>query len=152
MWLISGSWCYECDTFLQHVTASYPRRLNPQLYSCGSLISLIIFMSFENEVINMLCNVYNVHEGCKEIEIIFKHSSNYCLPELSMRYNTVIKCLNNLIEVSLWSFATKPDNLGFSLMILLQVFTLWDLWSGMESLLSVLISEFSSYSLSIISW
>jgi GTP-sensing pleiotropic transcriptional regulator CodY len=84
-------------------------------------------MSFGNEVISMLCNVHSVHEGCKEIEILFKHSSNYSLPELSMMYNTVIKYLNNLIEVSLWSFATKPDILGFSLMILLQEFTVWDL-------------------------
>jgi len=87
--------------FLQHVTASYPRKLNPQLCSCGSLKSHIIFMSFEYEVINMLCNANSVHDGCKEIEILFKHSSNYCLLELSVRCNTIVKCLNNLIEVLL---------------------------------------------------
>ena len=109
--------CYKGTTFLQNITALCPRRINPQLYFCGSLKSHMIFILFEKEVINMLCYVH-------------KHFSNFCLLELSVRYNTVIKGLNNLIEVSFGPFSTIPGILGLRLAILLQVPTVWDLWTG----------------------
>jgi hypothetical protein len=178
MWLISGFWCYEADTFVQRVTALYPRRLNPKLYSCGNLKSHIIFMSFENEVINMLCNVNSLHEGCKEIEILIKQSSNYCLPEVPM---STTQLSNTKIIWYKYHFDHLPHNqifwglgwwscykyllcqiyeVGMELLLSVLIYEvgmklllsvlMYEV--GVELLLSVLISKFSSCNLLIISW